>query len=292
MYNLGKQVNDWIQEHAGFMSIAAGAVGGLGAAYLWTKGVMWLSTGVLQGLTLAEKIHFGWMLMIEWATGKLTIAQALLNATMLTGPWGWALMAIGAVAGGLTYLWKTSEKARLIMSGVFEAIKQVFTNLFNHVWLKLTGIGKLLIGVFTGDVDMMKGGIADFKMSFTPVWNGVGDAYKKGEFNRSMVEAADKRKQWQEDKKKQASNPNDYVSVPGGKPTNDVATSATDTASGSGGSGSGGSGRNVTVNIDKLVDKLNIYTTTLGASETQIKEMMVRVLVGAVRDSELALSNG
>jgi hypothetical protein len=67
---------------------------------------------------------------------------------------------------------------------------------------------------------------------------------------------------------------------------------------GLGGSGNGGGGyggndtRNVTVNIQKLVEKIEVTITNgSGLTSSKIKEHVEEVLIAAVRDSELALAH-
>ena len=56
------------------------------------------------------------------------------------------------------------------------------------------------------------------------------------------------------------------------------------------GSGNGeGKIRNITVNIDRLVEKFEIHTTNLKEDTTRVKDMITEVLLGAVNDLNLAV---
>lgn len=51
---------------------------------------------------------------------------------------------------------------------------------------------------------------------------------------------------------------------------------------------SGGKIRNVTINIDRLIERLEIHTTTLSEGTDRMKEMVVEALAGALNDVQIA----
>ena len=58
---------------------------------------------------------------------------------------------------------------------------------------------------------------------------------------------------------------------------------------GAGGTGGAGGHRSVTVNIDRLVERLEIHTTTLQQGTAQVRRMIEDALLQAVNDVTLAL---
>lgn len=80
------------------------------------------------------------------------------------------------------------------------------------------------------------------------------------------------------------------VTVPSVNPTGTTLSGA----SGTGGSGSGSDGggkiKNITINIEKLVERFEIHSATVGGSAEQVKTAMLEALMGALNDTQLATS--
>ena len=67
-------------------------------------------------------------------------------------------------------------------------------------------------------------------------------------------------------------------------------TSAGTSAGGAGGSSDGGGKiRSVTVNVGKLVEKLEVHTTTISEGAGRVKDMITEALLGALNDANLAV---
>lgn len=271
LWNTGEAFGGWLAAHEGSLMVVAGALGGLATAYAYTSTVSFLYGGVLKGLTLIEGIQYGWMLLQEWATYRLAAANAFLTKTMLNSPWGWIAIGIGAVVGGLVYAYKNFESFRLMVWGVGQSIFDFFG-----------GLGKMIAGLF--DPKLMREGANQFMSSLN------GQSYNKGKSDRKTKEQAEKEQKAAAEKKSTTSVVTPSGIAPGVAPSKTTSAGA---AGGSGGAGGGGSARNVSVSIQQLIGKLEISTTNIaGAGESEIREAVKRILVGAVRDSELSLSNG
>ena len=271
LWNTGEAFGGWLAAHEGSLMVVAGALGGLATAYAYTSTVSFLYGGVLKGLTLIEGIQYGWLLLQEWATYKLAAANAFLTKTMLNSPWGWIAMGIGAVVGGLVYAYKNFESFRLMVWGVGQSIFDFFG-----------GLGKMIAGLF--DPKLMREGANQFMSSLN------GQSYNKGKSDRKTKEQSEKEQKAAAEKKSTTSVVTPSGIAPGVAPSKTTSAGA---AGGSGGAGGGGSARNVSVSIQQLIGKLEISTTNIaGAGESEIREAVKRILVGAVRDSELSLSNG
>ena len=59
---------------------------------------------------------------------------------------------------------------------------------------------------------------------------------------------------------------------------------------GSSGSDSGGKIKNITINIEKLVERFEIHSATVGESAEQVKAVILETLTGALNDTQLATS--
>lgn len=65
-------------------------------------------------------------------------------------------------------------------------------------------------------------------------------------------------------------------------------TSSKNTGSG-GGSDSGGKIKNVSIHVDKLVERLEIHTTNLQESAERVKDVVAQALLSALNDTNLAM---
>ena len=67
-------------------------------------------------------------------------------------------------------------------------------------------------------------------------------------------------------------------------------TSSKKTGGGSGGSSdSGGKIRNVSIHVDKLVERLEIHTANLQESAERVKDVVAQALLSALNDTNLAM---
>lgn len=81
------------------------------------------------------------------------------------------------------------------------------------------------------------------------------------------------------------------MEVPKVDPTGGSLSTATGgKGGGASGSGDGGSGkiRNVTINIEKLVERIELHTATISEGAEQIREQVLAALMGALNDTQLA----
>jgi hypothetical protein len=84
-----------------------------------------------------------------------SIAQGILNTVMAMNPIGLVVIAIAALAAGLIYAYKHSEKFRAVVSGAFNAVGDAFSAVWDVIkggfdWLK--DHWKLILGILTGPI--------------------------------------------------------------------------------------------------------------------------------------------
>ena len=246
----------WVKQNKDILEIVAVVAGGAAAAYLGYEGVL---------------------LAIEAPMAIMTAGQWLLNAAMDANPVGIIVVGIGALIGGLVEAYKHSEKFRAVLDGIGEVAKDV--------WKILKGLGEAILGLYLFNPKMIKEGISEAVDGV----KDIGGAFNRGYDNSlaaSKKEDAEKEKQAKASelvtKHGQAKN-QPYSIGKSGKGKGDDESS---TLSG------GRSVRNVKVDINKLVEKLEIHTTNIqGANATDIKRQLTELLVGVVHDSELALGS-
>ncbi|MDV6267081.1 phage tail tape measure protein [Rhodococcus globerulus] len=126
---------------------------------------------------LAAKIS---MLAVATATGVMTAAQWLLNAAVNANPFSLIVIALIAVGAGLYALWTKSETFRNIVTGAFNAVKNVVMGVWNWVsdnWplllAILTGPIGMAVLLITKNWDSIKEGAAAAKDWIVGKWNDL-----------------------------------------------------------------------------------------------------------------------
>lgn len=130
------------------------------------------------------------------------------------------------------------------------------------------------------------------KAGFSDYGKQIGAAFNEA-YDAEISEAAKKEAAEKAKGKKSAPNANGTgvavpaVAVPTVDPTAGSLGTATASDSGTGDSGSGKI-RNVTINIEKLVERMELHTATISEGTEQIKERVLEALMGALNDTQLA----
>ncbi|MCC2546404.1 hypothetical protein LJY25_08105 [Hymenobacter sp. BT175] len=120
------------------------------------------------------------------ATRASAAAQWLLNAAMSANPIGMVVAAVALLVGGLITLYERSERVRETFAGLSAVATLVFNNIKQVAIDTLGSVGKLLLGVFTGNIALIRSGISDLK----GVGAQVSEAYHKGFQEREQQEHA------------------------------------------------------------------------------------------------------
>lgn len=111
--------------------------------------------------------------------GITNIAPKLgLALGVLTGPIGWIVGGIAALATGFTIAYKKSETFRNIVNGAIEGVKNAFTVFWDVVKPVLAGLWDIIKTVFQQINDAGKEIIEMLSEQFGPAFNEVGDAVK------------------------------------------------------------------------------------------------------------------
>ena len=192
---------------------------------------------------------------------------------------GWIAAAIAALIALGVYFWNTSVKFRATLKGLGAAFVAVFKGIWNLAKNVFGSIGDLIKAAFSLDGKGIKDAINRLKSGFSEFGTSVGHAFN----NAYNAEMAASRKAAEEKKGK----PGDEV------PTVDVPTDPSPNPTGNtlvptGGSGKGGTIRNITVNVDRLVERFEVHTTNLTEDLGKVKDMVSAALLSALNDVNLA----
>lgn len=222
-------------------------------------------------------------------TACRAVSVAIMNIPII----GWIAAAIAALIAVGVYFWNTSAKFRAVLKGTFAAFKAMFTGISELAKTVFGAIGDLLKACFNLDGAGISAALNKLKAGFSDYGKQIGSAFKTA-YDEEMAASAKE----QEAKKKKEQKPT-AAAIPGLPETPQVPTiqsptaGATDVTGGKtskAGTGSTGGDkiRNITVNIERLVDKFEVHTATLTESAERVKETVTEVLLSALNDTQLA----
>ena len=217
-------------------------------------------------------------------TACRAVSVAIMNIPII----GWIAAAIAALVALGVYFWNTSAKFRATLKGLGASFVAVFKGIWDLAKNVFGSIGDLIKAAFSLDGQGIKDAINRLKGGFSVFGTNVGKAFNDA-YNAEMAAS----KKAEEAKKKGKPDPN---AAGGEVPTVDVPTvTSPDPTGGSlgtvGGGKSEGSGkiRNITVNVDKLVERFEIHTTNLSEDLGKVKDMVGEALLSALNDVNLAM---
>lgn len=217
-------------------------------------------------------------------TACRAVSVAIMNIPII----GWIAAAIAALVALGVYFWNTSAKFRATLKGLGASFVAVFKGIWDLAKNVFGSIGDLIKAAFSLDGQGIKDAINRLKGGFSEFGTNVGKAFNDA-YNAEMAAS----KKAEEAKKKGKPDPN---AAGGEVPTVDVPTVTSPDPTGSslgtvGGGKSEGSGkiRNITVNVDKLVERFEIHTTNLSEDLGKVKDMVGEALLSALNDVNLAM---
>lgn len=217
-----------------------------------------------------------------------TVACRAVSVAIMSIPIiGWIAAAIAGLIALGVYFWNTSAKFRATLKGLGASFVAVFKGIWDLAKNVFGSIGDLIKAAFSLDGQGIKDAINRLKGGFSEFGTNVGKAFNDA-YNAEMAAS----KKAEEAKKKGKPDPN---AAGGEVPTVDVPTvTPPDPTGGSlgtvgGKSDGGGKIRNLTVNVDKLVERFEIHTTNLSEDLGKVKDMVGEALLSALNDVNLAM---
>lgn len=218
------------------------------------------------------------------------VGVAIMNIPII----GWVAAAIAALIAIGAYFWNTSAKFRAVLKGTWAAFKACFTGIGDMAKQVFGALGDLIKAAFSLDAGGISAALQKLKAGFSDYGKQIGqafnEAYEAEMSEAAKKEAADKAKS---KGKKPAANATGAavpeVTVPTVDPTGGSLSGASGTG-GSSGSDSSGKIKNITINIEKLVERFEIHSATVGESAEQVKAVILETLTGALNDTQLATS--
>ena len=213
-------------------------------------------------------------------TACRAVSVAIMNIPII----GWIVAAIAALIAIGAYFWNTSAKFRAVLKGLWASFKTVFTGIGEMAKQVFGGIGDLIKAAFSLDGDGIKEALNRMKSGFADYGSQVGKAFNDA-YNAEM--AASKEEQEKKDKEDDVLAGIPQVEIPETPVTLDPTAGTLGTV-GTAPASTSDKVKNVTVNIEKLVERFEIHTTNLQGDISRVKDMVSEALLSALNDVNLA----
>lgn len=217
-----------------------------------------------------------------------TVSIAIMNIPII----GWIAAAIAALIAVGVYFWNTSVKFRAVLKGLWAAFKAVFSGIGNLAKQTFGAIGDLIKAAFKLDAGGITAALNKLKGAYGDYGKEVGKAFNDA--YTAEMKAGEKSNAKKSTKKQGKSAATAGVTIPEvPTPTVPDVTSGTAGATASkktgGSSDSGGKIKNVSIHVDKLVERLEIHTANLQESAERVKDVVAQALLSALNDTNLAM---
>ena len=216
------------------------------------------------------------------------VSIAIMNIPII----GWIAAAIAALIAVGVYFWNTSVKFRAVLKGLWAAFKAVFSGIGNLAKQTFGAIGDLIKAAFKLDAGGITAALNKLKGAYGDYGKEVGKAFNDA--YTAEMKAGEKSNAKKSTKKQGKSAATAGVTIPEvPTPTVPDVTSGTAGATASkktgGSSDSGGKIKNVSIHVDKLVERLEIHTANLQESAERVKDVVAQALLSALNDTNLAM---
>ena len=204
------------------------------------------------------------------------VSIAIMNIPIV----GWIAAAIAAV------------KFRAVLKGLWAAFKAVFSGIGNLAKQTFGAIGDLIKAAFKLDAGGITAALNKLKGAYGDYGKEVGKAFNDA--YTAEMKAGEKGNAKKSTKKQGKSAATAGVTIPEVPPPTvpDVTggTAGTTNSKKTGGSSdSGGKIKNVSIHVDKLVERLEIHTANLQESAERVKDVVAQALLSALNDTNLAM---
>ena len=186
------------------------------------------------------------------------------------------------------YFWNTSSTFRAVLKGIWAAFKATFAGIGQLARSTFSAIAELLRAAFRLDADGISAALKRLGRGYSDYGKTIGKAFRQAYDEEKAVSVKDEK------------------SKKGSQGGTDPATNATKGGKFGGGTfGGGGNGgslstakrgggsssaRHITINVTKLVEKIEVHTTNLQSDPSQLQTHITNVLLNSLNDVNLATS--
>ena len=213
-------------------------------------------------------------------TACRSVGVAIMNIPII----GWIAAAIAALIAVGTYFWNTSAKFRAVLKGLWASFTTFFKELGSLASTVFSAIGDLIKAAFSLKPGDMEKALGKLKSGYANFGGQIGKAFKEA-YDAEMSASEEEDKDKSDGTIANVSTDAGLVVPPATDPTGGSLGSVRGATSSGGGQGV----KNISVTIDKLVERFEIHTTNLQGDVTKVKEMVGEALLSALNDVSLSV---
>lgn len=235
-----------------------------------------------------------------FATSARVACRAVGVAIMNIPVVGWVIAGITALVAIGVYFWNTSVKFRAVIKGLWAGFKAFFTGLKDLASKVFSAIGDLILACFKFDGAGISNALGKLKNAYSTYGSEIGKAFNAA--YQAELKAGGEKDAAAEGKKASGAVAKAVPAtksgagatgapvggVPKADPTGGSLKGAGGSSAAASAGGDGGKIKNITIHIDKLIEKLELHTTTLTEGTEQMRERVLEALMGALNDTQLA----
>lgn len=247
--------------------------------------ILSLITGGATSVTFAATASTSFGIFSATAS---TACRAVSVAIMSIPIIGWIAAAVSALIALGVYFWNTSSTFRAVLKGIWAAFKATFAGIGQLARSTFSAIAELLRAAFRLDADGISAALKRLGRGYSDYGKTIGKAFRQAYDEEKAVSVKDEK------------------SKKGSQGGTDPATNATKGGKFGGGTfGGGGNGgslstakrgggsssaRHITINVTKLVEKIEVHTTNLQSDPSQLQTLITNILLNSLNDVNLATS--
>lgn len=292
LIDVTKVLIDFTKRHSQAIKNLAFVIGvAAGAVLLW-KTYLIATKAVAQALFLIDMVKYiATTQGLTFATSAMTMAQTSLNAAMLANPVGIVIAAVAALALGIKLLIDNYEELKKQYTDRMESnhnraiqdeIKAV-NDLAKAYEKQGLSVKESRKRAYEAEVDGINQEIRNQQAVIDKIKKQREEALilNKGDYDEPMRRALESYNITAAKRQSLLDIKNSFLAGnAAGKGANIKVDTGTDKVKGP-------EHKVITINIDKLVEKLSINTTNMIEGAAQTKEMMVKALLEALNDSQI-----
>lgn len=210
-------------------------------------------------------------------TACRAVGIAIMNIPII----GWIAAAIAALVAVGAYFWNTSAKFRATLKGLWASFKAVFSGIWKLAKSVFGGLGDLIVAAFKFDGKGIREALQKMKSGYADFGAEVGGAFTKAynaEIEKSKAEEEAKKNAKAETEEETELKKLDVKPDPLTLGLNSIGTTGA----------KADKVRNITVNIERLIDRFEISTTNLREDMGRVKELVTETVLAAVNDVNFA----
>lgn len=287
----------WIKENGqSIKDVIAGltiATSAYGAILLWNNRALIQNNALKAIAAVRDGVMALWTGLTTTAVAGATTAQWRWNAALLDNPIGLVIAAIAALVAGVIWAWNRFEGFRAFIYGFWESFKvqakgavEQVAMLFRGLMDTVSGVGKVIKGLFTGDSALRAAGLTQGKKGLDAIFKDLPKKAHEIGVQASIAYVKG-------DAKGRASFQAYQAERAGGVPGQDLGASGlvggqskTD-GSGVTVGGEKGSGRVITMNIEMKNSFALPKDGNMGARE--VADRVIGQLVAKLNDAQFAM---